>query len=176
VQVDRRLGSRVYLRVEGEFAPAVRISDVAVDYSGMWNPFGMGSVTVGYTIENTGNTRATATSALEVAGPFGIAPAATGSEQLTEVLPGSMIDVEQRLDGIAALLWLSGRVRIAPEGVGIGGAPLATEEKAFGMLALPVIPLAVVVLLAAAAALAVTGLRRRRAGSSRPVGDRGPTG
>jgi hypothetical protein len=57
VGVDRRLGSRVYLRVSGALAPALQMSDVKIDHNGTLNPFGDGSVRVSYVVTNVGNVR-----------------------------------------------------------------------------------------------------------------------
>ncbi|RFA15383.1 hypothetical protein B7R21_05040 [Subtercola boreus] len=170
VQVDRRLGSRMYIRVDGDLAPAATVSGLTVDYSGSWNPLAVGALDVSYTLSNTGNTRVTALTNLTVEGPFGIAPARTGDEQLPEVLPGSTIDVHQRISGVAALLWLSGAVTVLPTAVGLGAVPLDSVSTPYGMLALPFWLLILVLVLA----LVVVGVllalrRRRRARAARPA-------
>lgn len=163
VQVDRRLGSRVYLRVDGELAPAATVTGVSVDYSGSWNPLAVGALDVVYTLENTGDTRVTAVSSVAAGGPFGLAGVAA-SEQLAEVLPGSAIEVRQRLEGVAALVWLSGAVRVQPEGVGLGGGTLAPIEAPFSFAALPFVPLIALLVVAVLvlAILLIVRTRRRR--------------
>ena len=160
VQVDRRLGSRVYLRVEGELAPSATVTGVSVDYSGSWNPLAVGALDVVYTLENTGDTRVTAVSSVAAGGPFGLAGVAA-SEQLAEVLPGSAIEVRQRLEGVAALVWLTGAVRVQPEGVGLGGGSLAPIDAPFSFAALPFVPL-IVLLVAAMVVFAIVLLVRTR--------------
>lgn len=162
VQVDRRLGSRMQIRVAGVLEPGVRVGDVTTRYDGSWNPFGVGAFEVAYTLTNDGNTRATGTSRLVVGGPFGLATTSTPAEQLPEVLPGSTIDVRQRIDGVAALLWLSGAVEVVPVGVGIGGAPLDAELLEYSTPAVPWIIVIALVVLAAILLVIVVVVRRRR--------------
>lgn len=162
VQVDRRLGSRMQIRVSGELVPAVEVSSPTVSFSGQWNPFASGAVTVDYTLTNTGNTRVTATSALTVAGPLGIAPTGTAPEQLNEVLPGSTIEVSETLDGVAALGWLSGSVTVAPVSVGFGAAALDVVAPEFGLAAVPYSTLLIVALVLAIIVTAVLLVRSRR--------------
>ena len=162
VQVDRRLGSRLYIRVDGALSPAAEVTDLVTSYSGSLDPFGVGTLDIAYTLTNTGDTRVTATSAVEAAGPFGLAGASAPVEQLAEVLPGSSIDVRQQVTGLAALFWLSGAVSVSPTGVGIGGTPLETVSTSFGMLALPVIPLLALLVVALLVLALVLILRRRK--------------
>lgn len=163
VQVDRRLGSRMQIRVSGELVPAVEISRPTVSFSGQWNPFASGSVTVDYTLTNTGNTRVTATSAVAVAGPFGIAASGSTPAQLSEVLPGSTIDVSETIEGVAALGWLSGAVTVTPSSVGFGAAALEVVAPEFGLAAVPYATLLIIVLVLAIVITALLLVRSRRA-------------
>ncbi|MEZ3159958.1 hypothetical protein AB1K54_05345 [Microbacterium sp. BWT-B31] len=56
VGVDSRIGFRVMIRVAGELTPSLAVEALG-DYHGSLNPFQPGSVTVRYTVRNTGNTR-----------------------------------------------------------------------------------------------------------------------
>ncbi|MCS5716103.1 DUF916 domain-containing protein [Herbiconiux sp. CPCC 205716] len=169
VQVDRRLGSRVYLRVEGDLTPSAAVSGMRVDYSGSWNPLAVGALDIVYTLENTGDTRVTAVSSVTAGGPFGLA-GTSASEQLAEVLPGSAIEVRQRLDGVAALVWLSGAVQVLPEGVGLGGAALEPVDATFSFAAVPFVPL-IVLIASAPVVLAIVLLVRTRHRRPAPVSD-----
>jgi hypothetical protein len=170
VQVDRRLGSRLYVRVAGELAPSVAVSDPTVSFEGMWNPLALGRLEISYTLENTGDTRVTAVGASTAHGPFGVAPVTTGAEQLPEVLPGSTVEVRQSLDGLAALAWIGGAITVIPSSVGIGAAQLDTVVTPFGIAAIPV---ATLLILAAAAILALATVllvrRSRRSRRARPA-------
>lgn len=165
VQVDRRLGSRLFVRVAGELSPSVEVSDPVVSFSGTWNPLALGQVDVVYTLSNTGDTRITAVGASSVHGPAGVASLTTGAEQLPEVLPGSTVEVRQSLSGVAALVWLGGAVNVIPTSVGIGAAQLDAVVLPFGVAAVPVATLLILAGIAvlAIAIVALVHRRRRRA-------------
>lgn len=162
VQVDRRLGTRMQIRVAGDLVPAVELTEPVVAFSGAWNPFAVGFVTVDYSFRNTGNTRVTAVADTAVAGPLGVA-GASAQRQLPEVLPGSAIDVREELDGVGALLWLSGTVTLRPASVGFGAATLDAVAADFTLAAVPVATLLILLALAAVALLLVLAARRRAA-------------
>ncbi|PPG01351.1 MULTISPECIES: hypothetical protein [unclassified Rathayibacter] len=166
VQVDRRLGTRLQLRVAGDLVPTVELSEPRVAFSGSWNPLAVGFVTVDYSVANTGNTRITGQTSTSVSGPFGVA-AASAQRQLPEVLPGSEIDVQERLDGVGALLRLSGAVSLQPSSVGFGAAAMEAVTAEFGLAAVPVAALLILLGAAALVALAVALGRRRARASSR---------
>jgi ABC-type xylose transport system permease subunit len=62
---------------------------------------------------------------------------------------------------VAALVWLSGAVRVQPEGVGLGGGALAPIDAPFSVAALPFVPL-IVLLVVAVVVLSVVLLVRTR--------------
>ncbi|KQQ09758.1 WxL protein peptidoglycan domain-containing protein [Rathayibacter sp. Leaf296] len=163
VQIDRRLGTRLQLRVSGELVPSLELSDPVVAFSGVWNPFATGFVTVDYSVGNTGNTRVTALADTSIAGPLGVA-GVSAQRQLPEVLPGSTIDVREELDGVGALLWLSGAVSLRPTSVGFGAATLDPVTADFALAAVPVGTLLVVLVLATGVVAVVLLVRRRRRG------------
>ncbi|MFG6444987.1 DUF916 domain-containing protein [Microbacterium sp. P07] len=88
---ERRLGSRIHLRVLGDLVPALTVSGVTVDYRGTVNPVESGSASVTYTLTNTGNTRLDPDVDVSVAGPFGWA-AVSASDDVPDLLPGSSIE------------------------------------------------------------------------------------
>lgn len=161
VQVDHRLGSRLYVRVGGELVPSVKTSDLTVAFTGSWNPLAIGSLDVKYRLRNTGNTRITALTAVESSGPFGVASAAGKDLQLPEVLPGSEIDVHQTVSGVGALLWIAGAVDLRPSSVGIGATELEAVSLDYRVAAVPFALLGIV-LLAAIIVLAILLFVRRR--------------
>lgn len=168
VQVDRRLGSRMQIRVSGDLAPAATISDLHIDYSGVWNLLATGDVDVTYELKNTGNTRVTGTASATAHGPFGLGAVTIGDEQLSEVLPGSTIAVHQRLRGVGALFWLGGQVTVSPESVGVGGRALDALTTSFATAAIPAVPLIILLALLAATLTTLVLLRRRRTGAADP--------
>ena len=164
VTVDRRLGIRIHLRVDGDLAPALAIEDLRVDYAGTINPFGTGDATVSYTVRNAGNVRLSAAQAVSLAGPFGSFPvSATGVDAVPELLPGETWPVSVQVAGVLPLFVLSGVVGLDPQAAtDTTPAPLSVEASA-STLAIPWTLLALIVIVAGGIVLWVILGRRRRA-------------
>lgn len=113
ITVERRLGSRMHVRVGGELAPSLAVEDLTVDYAGH-GPVSTGDATVSYTVVNTGNARMSGTHAVTVAGPFGLFDVSAPSAELPELLPGSTHDVEVVLPGVTPAVRLTATVALAP--------------------------------------------------------------
>ncbi|GAB7046792.1 WxL protein peptidoglycan domain-containing protein [Catenuloplanes indicus] len=166
VNVERRLGIRITLRVGGELAPSLAVSGLRVTYDGTWNPFAGGAATVSYTIENTGNTRLSATQVASVAGPFGWFRASSGDVPAPpELLPGESWPVTVPVADVPAALLLTGTATVTPLIVDPSGsrsmlAPVSAEATAW---AVPWLLLLGLVVLLGLVALAVWLRRRRKA-------------
>ncbi|MGP3533405.1 WxL protein peptidoglycan domain-containing protein [Microbacterium sp. RD1] len=171
IDVDRRLGTRVTVRVAGELAPAVEVHDVRAGYAPSWNPFEPGTLVLDYRMTNVGNTLATATDGSTAAGPFGAFAAAPGPLALPEVIPRSTVDVHREIP-IAPWGWLSGEVVVHPEAVGIGMQTLAAVAVPYTVIALPWTLLLVFVVLVGVTA-AVWLITRRRVRRRAEAGARG---
>lgn len=178
VSVDRRLGSRMHLRVAGDLVPALAVDDVSVDYDGTLNPFAAGGATVTFTVTNDGNTRLAAGESVRVAGPWGAGAQASPRVELPEMLPGTSVTRTVTVDGVWPLGRLAADVRVSAEVVtAIGAAdaeaapvvaPATGEATTF---AVPWTALALLVLLAGAVVLGRRAARRRRAREERKVAD-----
>ncbi|QAY72874.1 DUF916 domain-containing protein [Agromyces protaetiae] len=162
IAVERRLGSRLHLRVSGELVPAATVTDVRTSFNGTWNPFGTGTLVVDYRLSNTGNTRVTATEAARIAGPFGILAVSAADVQLPEVLPGSTIEVHREITGVPVLGWITGALTVAPEGVGLGAGALDVSTIEVGQAAVPWTFLALAVVIAGLVVAIVLVVRKRR--------------
>ena len=160
LSVDRRLGTRINVRVAGDLAPAALVSGVEAGYTPSWNPLVPGTLTITYSVQNSGNTRITAQETIAASGPIGLFGIATPTTQLSEVIPGSTIEVSSDVAAMS-LGWLTGSVTIAPEGVGLGAGSVAPITVPFSVPAIPW-TLYAVLLLVAAIVLAVVLLIRRR--------------
>ncbi|MEV4535469.1 DUF916 domain-containing protein [Asanoa sp. NPDC049518] len=115
INVERRLGIRVKLRIGGELTPQLTIEDLHVGYAGSGNPFAKGSATVTYTIHNTGNATESARQAVSLSGPFGWLRAAAGSvPQSPELLPGESWKVSVPVHGVAPALRLTATATLTP--------------------------------------------------------------
>ncbi|MER7003373.1 DUF916 domain-containing protein [Dactylosporangium sp. NPDC000555] len=94
INVERRLGIRVKLRVGGDLKPGLAIEDLRVTYDG--------DAVVSYTIHNTGNAILSADQAVSIAGPFGWAR--TDAAKIAappDLLPGETWKVTATVKGVA---------------------------------------------------------------------------
>lgn len=158
---ETRSGIRVYLRVAGDLAPSLTVTDAHVEYHQTLNPFGPGDATVTYTVRNDGNVRLAANQDVGVAGPFGWLGAQGTAADVPELLPGESWPVSVPVDGVAPLFWLGADIVLVAQLPDVAGATPGVdpvEAHASGW-AVPWLPLLVVVLLAGAVVVIV---RRRR--------------
>ncbi|MBD8000524.1 hypothetical protein H9640_18410 [Oerskovia sp. Sa2CUA8] len=177
VSVDRRLGSRMHLRVAGDLVPAVVLDDVSVTYDGTLNPFAAGDATVTFTVTNDGNTRLAAGQVVRVAGPWGAGAQSTPRVELPELLPGTSVTRTVTVDGVWPLGRVSADVRVTAEvvtaiGAADGEAPVVAPASASAStLAVPWAALALLVLLVAGVVLWRRAARRRRVRDERKVAE-----
>ena len=160
LSVDRRLGTRINVRVAGDLAPAAVVSGVEAGYTPSWNPLVPGTLTVTYSVQNSGNTRITGQETIAASGPVGLFGIAAPPTQLSEVIPGSTIEVSTDVAAMS-IGWLMGTVTIAPEGVGLGAGSVTPITVPFSVPAIPW-SLYAVLLVVAGIVLAVVLLIRRR--------------
>lgn len=154
VSVHYRVGTRIYLRLSGELAPALSITDLSVSYSGTLSPTKGGDLNVAFTVSNDGNMRLTGEPRIEVTGPLGIGLQEAFLEPLPELLPGSTYTVEAVVAGVVPLLRANARIVIEPQAVGGDGPAVLTVSQAAGSWALPLPQLAVLVLIGGAIVIA----------------------
>ncbi|MEH1168914.1 DUF916 domain-containing protein [Micromonospora sp. CPCC 205539] len=115
INVDRRLGIKIKLRVGGELKPNLAIEDLHVGYGGTSNPFSKGHATVTYTIHNTGNAVLSAQQTVSVSGPFGVLRAQAGDIAAPpELLPGESRTVTVPVGGVAPALRLAATATLTP--------------------------------------------------------------
>ncbi|MGI5214988.1 COG1470 family protein [Plantactinospora sp. CA-290183] len=115
INVDRRLGIRIKLRVGGELAPRLSVENLHVAYAGTANPFGEGDATVTYTIHNTGNTTLSSKQAVSVSGPFGWLRTRAGEVPASpDLLPGESWAVTVPVHGVAPGVRLAATAILTP--------------------------------------------------------------
>jgi hypothetical protein len=151
VEVHRRVGARVYLRVEGPLDPALSIENLSVDDHQPVLPYltGSGRTDVEFTVTNTGNVRLAPTAQVELVAPFGVVVGRSDAQALPELLPGGSVQREAEIDGLPPLGRLQARVVVSTD---------ETETSASSTVwAVPWVYLLIVLLL-----LAYWQWRRRR--------------
>ena len=159
VNVERRLGIRITMRVGGDLSPALAIENPHLSYDG-------GRATLDYTLHNTGNATQSADQAAKVTGPFGwFASAAGAIPAAPELLPGETWNVSVPVRDVTAAFWLTGKVTVTPKLTDASGSttslkPVTATARAW---AVPWLFAALIVLLVAVIVLGVILARRARA-------------
>jgi len=176
VSVDRRLGSRVHLRVSGDLAPALAVTDLRVDYDAGGNPVAPGAATVTFTLTNTGNARVAPTEQVRVAGLFGLGRARAAAVEVPELIPGASVVRSVRVDGVWPLVRTTASVALGGEVVALPGAAATDAAPAVpgvtasaAAWAVPWALVGALALVVGLVALRVAAGRRRRVRHQRAV-------
>ncbi|MYZ40852.1 MULTISPECIES: DUF916 domain-containing protein, partial [unclassified Streptomyces] len=166
INVDRRLGIRVKLRVSGELKPKLAVEDLHVDYDGTFNPFAKGDATVTYTIHNTGNALLSARQTVSVSGPFGRLRTEAGDIAAPpELLPGEKWKVKVPVHGVAPGVSLAATTTLTPLLTDASGSTTSLKpvESTTHGWAVPWTLLVLLLVLLAAATATILLTRRTRA-------------
>ena len=167
VALDRRTGTRLYVRVDGPIEPQLAVENVSPKYDPSLNPLG-GTGTVSYTVVNRGNVRLGGTTHISVGGIFGLFAKSSPTVDLPELLPGQSYRATATVSGVPAFVVDRATVHVDPTPVQGDDATAKAQSKSSLVLALPYTLLA----LAIVAGLVWFAIRRYR----RHLGDSsGPT-
>lgn len=128
VELEQRVGARVYLTVSGALEAGVEIEGLTSGFNPEFNPFAPGNVDLSYTLRNSGNVRVDVAQTITVNGPFGIQIAQLTAEPVTELLPRQSVRVDSNIPAVLALFLSFSTVTVTPGAVGTGGAQPDTEE------------------------------------------------
>ncbi|MFJ3670257.1 WxL protein peptidoglycan domain-containing protein [Streptomyces sp. NPDC090106] len=165
INVDRRLGIRVKLRVSGALNPALAVENPHVGYDGTADPFGRGDATVTYTLHNTGNVVLSGNQEVTVEGPFGMFTADAGTVAAPpELLPGESWKMTVPVRDVAPSGRLTATVTVVPlvtDASGTTTARKAVQATAHGWAVPWTLLLLLLVLLAAATAWFLLARRAR---------------
>lgn len=113
VMVDRRVATRLYVRVPGDLQPSLTMGSIAASYTGKLNPFtGVASITV--TLQNNGNIALSGDLVAGVNTYLGIAATTPVRLEVDELLPGSTRTLTFDVPGVAQLGYLNPYVRVQP--------------------------------------------------------------
>jgi hypothetical protein len=169
INVERRLGIRIKLRVSGELKPALSVEKLHVDYQGTMNPFGKGHGTVSYTIHNTGNATLSAQQAVAAEGLFGwFHTNAAGIAAPPELLPGESWKVSVPLKKVTPAFDLSVTATLTPLLTDAAGSttPLKPVTASIHAMTIPwplvVLLVLVIALIAGAVRLSRRNRKRRK--------------
>jgi hypothetical protein len=170
VNVEERVGTRIYIRIPGALKAALAVTSVRTTYHGTLNPFGTGSATVTYTVRNTGNVRLAATPNVRVTGLLGGSRQSSALPGIKELLPGQQITLSAQVSGVLPSLIATGHVTVDPSALPGDIDPKASSASASGTTV--TVPWPLLVLVALLAGLAFWLLRRRR--TRNPAAPTGP--
>jgi len=163
VVIDRRTGTRLYLRVAGDLRPELTVTSVEAEYDQRFlNPFG-GTMSVTYRVENRGNVRMGGKAVLEVVGPLGLSERTVELPDVPDLLPGETITVAKDIDGVPAVLRLNATVTLSPR---LDGAPVGEASSRSDVAFAPPVLLLAVILVLIVALLVFRAARRTSASSS----------
>ncbi|MEU7021762.1 DUF916 domain-containing protein [Streptomyces sp. NPDC046203] len=153
--VQRAVGARVYLRVGGPTVPALAVEDVTLDQDRPLVPgTGASTAVVSYTLHNRGNVTLSPKAALRARGLFGRTLLARDLDGLpAELLPRQKIRLTSRWTG--APQFDRGEVTVTATARGV------RESAGVSFVALPWLPLAVLLAALLLAGAVVLRLRRR---------------
>ncbi|MFJ1709437.1 DUF916 domain-containing protein [Kitasatospora sp. NPDC088346] len=158
VGVQRGVGARIYLRVDGPQRPALAVEDVRFTPHNPRVPgIGASSTTVSYSLHNTGNVKLDPRASIRVGGVFAGGPTERQMANVpAELLPGERVQVTETWSG-APSGWGYVNVTATANGVSATGSDSFLEA-----------PWAVAALVATAAVgLTVLRLTRRRRAAAR---------
>jgi len=159
VNVDRRLGIRISLRVTGDLTPSLAVTDARVGFDGGFDPFGGGSASFDYTIRNTGNAVVSATQAESLSGPFGWFAAAAGKHAaVPQLLPGESWRVHVPFPRVATAFVAIGSTTVTPIVTDASGSTDALEPVVVSAAA-PAIPWTWLIVVLVVAAVVVVALK-----------------
>ena len=159
VDVENRVGLRVYLRVRGAVHRRLAVEGLAATWGGGAAPFGRGPVDVSFTLRNTGNVRLGARERVVVRNAFGRTVGTATLDDAVVLLPGSAVPVKVRLDDVLGTARMSATVTAEPLRLeGDTGPALPPVTRRVRFWALPWLPAAALLAL-----LAGLVLWRRRA-------------
>jgi len=167
IQLNSRVGQRVYLRVRGPLQPAVALEGLSAGYRA-GGPFGQGTSSIRFTVRNSGNVRVSGTPNVRVSGLFSDADVRS-LPPMPELLPGNSVTLSGTAQGLFPLDRDSAEVRVEPKSAVSAADPqLSPVVQSVGFWAVSW-PLAavIIVLVAAASWLGVGWWRRRRSTSPR---------
>jgi hypothetical protein len=115
VTLDRRLGTRVQIRVDGPLNPSLAVTKLKTAYDGPTNPVGGGKLHATWTVKNEGNVRMAATQAIKAKGAIGFPSKSKKLADLPELLPGNTLTLSADLTGVYPAVRTSTEVTLTPK-------------------------------------------------------------
>jgi hypothetical protein len=161
VEVENRVGLRIYLRVAGAVTRRLSVTALRASFRGGARPLAGGPVDVSFTLRNTGNVRLGARERVTVRDAFGRTVGSALLDAPLVLLPGSSIPVAVRVGPVVGTVRMSASVDVEPLRLeGDPGPDLPHVTRSVSFWALPWLSLLGLCLLVAG--LVGWRVRRRR--------------
>jgi hypothetical protein len=150
VKLDRRIATRLYLRVKGDVTALMTVSSIAANYVPSLNPFA-GTVNLTFTLTNNGNVSLGANTASLVKGLFGIPLSGVARTEVPEMLPGTSRSMTVSVEGVGQWIFLNPSVSIAGtiDEDAINPGPLPSANRDITLIVAPWALLIILVLVLA---------------------------
>jgi hypothetical protein len=114
IQIEQRVGVRVYARIAGALRPKLIITGLVSHYTGVWSAFAGGTLTVTYTLRNVGNLDLSAPTLLRLTNPFGWSRTLPPNGRPPDLLPGTSISVTRLIRGVYPAFRVDTKVTVQP--------------------------------------------------------------
>ena len=111
VKLERRVATRLYLRVSGDLQPGLTVGGLSATYQPDLNPFN-GKMFLTYTVKNTGNVSLSARSVSSVSGLFGTSLSGLVTSNIPELLPDGTHVVTTEVPGVWQWIWMNAKVSL----------------------------------------------------------------
>jgi hypothetical protein len=161
IVVDRRVATRMYVRVKGDLQAGLTIGSVAATYRPTLNPFS-GTSVLKFTVRNNGNVALGANLVAQVKTYLGIGASGLVHASVSEMLPGSTRVVSVEVPGVPQIGYLNPHLSLVPtvDTDALSPGPLRTTERDVNAF---VTPWWLLILIALAAAIwGLIVFRRKR--------------
>jgi Bacterial protein of unknown function (DUF916) len=162
-KLEQRIAVRAVFRISGPLRPDLTIGQLKAKYSGLIDPFAKGHATVTYVVHNGGNVVLGGPQTVTINGLLGEKVAGPAIAEVPPLLPGASYPVSVRVPGVYPEGLMTAKVDIDPAGLqGEIDPGLHPVTSSVHFLAIPWIPLVVVLLLILGLAGAYARRRRRK--------------
>lgn len=162
VNVEERVGARVYVRVSGPLRPQLTVRALKTVFNGPLSPVGTGSAIVTYEVANTGNVRLSAAQRVTASALIGGTRHAVAMPRIPELLPGNSAIESTNIEGVWPGLRVKASVVLVPASDPTSPVPnLVQVRKSTSTWGIPWTLVGLIALLGASW-WAIRWLRRRR--------------
>lgn len=169
VNFEQRVALRTLIRVSGPIKAGLQIDHLVADYHGTLNPFGSGSVHIGFRVRNNGNINLGGKQAITVTGLFGSTGALTAIANVPVLIPGGTYPVTLTVHHVWPEIFMHARVTVHPAGLATAANPVinpVSQQTSFR--AIPWTLSGLLALVLVGVAVAIIQRRRRRARPTPP--------